>query len=201
MNRKFSTLVLLCSSFMLLQAEEVNQNFVSSEKLMDQFSVLRNNSLPYKKYKVVEENWIATFQTNLENYLKHEASQKSLTLNQLKAKESTIATLQNQITSLKDTNSALAVDVNSVSFLGMNFSKNGTTAFMWFLLLGSIAISGFLFLKFKRANAITSSSKLILQELEDEYESFRRVSIEREQALKRNFFNEMKKIKELETAS
>lgn len=201
MNRKFHTLVLLCSSFMLLQAEEVNQNFVSSEKLMDQFSVLRNNSLPYKKYKVVEENWIATFQTNLENYLKHEASQKSLTLNQLKAKESTIATLQNQITSLKDTNSALAVDVNSVSFLGMNFSKNGTTAFMWFLLLGSIAISGFLFLKFKRANAITSSSKLILQELEDEYESFRRVSIEREQALKRNFFNEMKKIKELETAS
>lgn len=201
MNRKFSTLVLLCSSFMLLQAEEVNQNFVSSEKLMDQFSVLRNNSLPYKKYKVVEENWIANFQTNLENYLKHEASQKSLTLNQLKAKESTIATLQNQITSLKDTNSALAVDVNSVSFLGMNFSKNGTTAFMWFLLLGSIAISGFLFLKFKRANAITSSSKLILQELEDEYESFRRVSIEREQALKRNFFNEMKKIKELETAS
>lgn len=201
MNRKFHTLVLLCSSFMLLQAEEVNQNFVSSEKLMDQFSVLRNNSLPYKKYKVVEENWIANFQTNLENYLKHEASQKSLTLNQLKAKESTIATLQNQITSLKDTNSALAVDVNSVSFLGMNFSKNGTTAFMWFLLLGSIAISGFLFLKFKRANAITSSSKLILQELEDEYESFRRVSIEREQALKRNFFNEMKKIKELETAS
>lgn len=201
MNRKFITLVLLCSSFMLLQAEEVNQNFVSSEKLMDQFSVLRNNSLPYKKYKVVEENWIANFQTNLENYLKHEASQKSLTLNQLKAKESTIATLQNQITSLKDTNSALAVDVNSVSFLGMNFSKNGTTAFMWFLLLGSIAISGFLFLKFKRANAITSSSKLILQELEDEYESFRRVSIEREQALKRNFFNEMKKIKELETAS
>ena len=72
---------------------------------------------------------------------------------------------------------------------------------MWFLLLGSIAISGFLFLKFKRANAITSSSKLILQELEDEYESFRRVSIEREQALKRNFFNEMKKIKQLETAS
>lgn len=201
MNRKFITLVLLCSSFMLLQAEEVNQNFVSSEKLMDQFSVLRNNSLPYKKYKVVEENWIANFQTNLENYLKHEASQKSLTLNQLKAKESTIATLQNQITSLKDTNSALAVDVNSVSFLGMNFSKNGTTALMWFLLLGSIAISGFLFLKFKRANAITSSSKLILQELEDEYESFRRVSIEREQALKRNFFNEMKKIKELETAS
>lgn len=201
MNRKFITLVLLCSSFMLLQAEEVNQNFVSSEKLMDQFSVLRNNSLPYKKYKVVEENWIATFQTNLENYLKHEASQKSLTLNQLKAKESTIATLQNQIVTLKNTNTTLSGDVNNTSFLGISFSKKTFTASLWFVLIGFISLTGFLFLKFKRANSITSSSKLVLQELEEEYESFRRVSIEREQALKRNFFDEMKKIKNVETAS
>lgn len=70
-----------------------------------------------------------------------------------------------------------------------------------FLILGLMLLVGFLFVRFKRANAITSSSKLILQELEDEYESFRRVSIEREQALKRNFFDEMKKIEKLKSAS
>ena len=201
MNRKFTTLILLCSSFMLLQAEDVNQNFVSSEKLMDQFSVLRNNSLPYKKYKVVEDNWIVSFQRNLENYLEHEESQKNLTLNQLKAKESTIATLENQIITLKNSNIILSKDVNSSTFLGMSFSKETGTASLWILIIGFFSLSGFLFLKFKRANSITSSSKLVLQELEDEYESFRRVSIEREQALKRNFFDEMKKIKNVETTS
>ncbi|MFD2908838.1 hypothetical protein ACFSX9_08820 [Flavobacterium ardleyense] len=201
MNRKFSTLVLLCSSFMLLQAEEVNQNFVSGEKLLDQFSVLRNNSLPYKNYKVVEENWIVSFQSNLGNYVAHEKTQKQATQKQLKAKENTIATLQSQVVALQNTNTVLSGDLNSVSFLGMDFNKKSFTTSVWLLVFGFLGLSTFLFFKFKRANSITSSSKLTLQELEDEYESFRRVSIEREQAIKRDFFNEMKKIKKLETAS
>ena len=201
MNRKFSTLVLLCRGFMLLQAEEVNQSFVSSEKLMDQFSVLKNNSLHYKEYKVVKEDWIVNFQSSLGNYLELEKSNKIETLNQLKAKDNTIVSLQSQVTSLQNSNTALSGDLNSVGFLGMSFSKKGFTSFVWFLIIGFISLSGFLFLKFKKANTITSTSKLTLKELEDEYESFRRVSIEREQALQRNFFNEMKKIKQLETAS
>mgnify|MGYP000456638983 CR=1 FL=1 len=54
---------------------------------------------------------------------------------------------------------------------------------------------------YKKANEITESSKMVLQELEDEYENFRRVCIEREQNLRRQLFDEIKKINELRDAS
>ena len=201
MNRKFITVILLCSSFMLLHAEAPNQKLNSNQKLGDQFSLLRNNSSTYKNYRLVKEDWIVNFQSSLGNYLEQEKAQKNAALTQLKTKDSKINILQNEIAALQNTNIDLAGNNNSINFLGITFSKNVFTTLIGFLILGLMLLVGFLFVRFKRANAITSSSKLILQELEDEYESFRRVSIEREQALKRNFFDEMKKIEKLKSAS
>ncbi len=201
MNRKFITVILLCSSFMLLHAEAPNQKLNSNQKLGDQFSLLRNNSSTYKNYRLVKEDWIVNFQSSLGNYLEQEKAQKNAALTQLKTKDSKINILQNEIAALQNTNIDLAANNNSINFLGITFSKNAFTTLIGFLILGLMLLVGFLFVRFKRANAITSSSKLILQELEDEYESFRRVSIEREQALKRNFFDEMKKIEKLKSAS
>ena len=201
MNRKFITVILLCSSFMLLHAEAPNQKLNSNQKLVDLFSLLRNNSSTYKNYRLVKEDWIVNFQSSLGNYLEQEKAQKNAALTQLKTKDSKINILQNEIAALQNTNIDLAANNNSINFLGITFSKNAFTTLIGFLILGLMLLVGFLFVRFKRANAITSSSKLILQELEDEYESFRRVSIEREQALKRNFFDEMKKIEKLKSAS
>ena len=186
---------------MLLHAEAPNQKLNSNQKLGDQFSLLRNNSSTYKNYRLVKEDWIVNFQSSLGNYLEQEKAQKNAALTQLKTKDSKINILQNEIAALQNTNIDLAANNNSINFLGITFSKNAFTTLIGFLILGLMLLVGFLFVRFKRANAITSSSKLILQELEDEYESFRRVSIEREQALKRNFFDEMKKIEKLKSAS
>lgn len=45
------------------------------------------------------------------------------------------------------------------------------------------------------------SSKSVLRDLEDDYESFRRVCIQREQNLKRKLFDEMKKTDSFRNAS
>jgi len=58
-----------------------------------------------------------------------------------------------------------------------------------------------MYYRYKKANEITESFKMVLQELEDEYENFRRVCIEREQNLRRQLFDEIKKTNELRDAS
>ncbi len=72
---------------------------------------------------------------------------------------------------------------------------------MWTLFLGTLLVSGILFYKFKTANAITKHSKSVLKDLEEEYESYRRVCIEREQGLRRQLFEEAKKSKEFKSVS
>lgn len=121
MNRKFITVILLCSSFMLLHAEAPNQKLNSNQKLGDQFSLLRNNSSTYKNYRLVKEDWIVNFQSSLGNYLEQEKAQKNAALTQLKTKDSKINILQNEIAALQNTNIDLAANNNSINFLGITF--------------------------------------------------------------------------------
>ncbi|WP_320816151.1 hypothetical protein [Flavobacterium sp.] len=205
MNRRLITsvlvLVFLCGNFMNSQAQELNQVSASKQELMKNFSIMMKKSLPYKNYKVIDQNQIVNFQSDLGNYLRKEGVVQKKILNQLEAKNNTILALQNKISELQNTNSSLLGDVKSMSFLGMSINKTVFTSVMWILFLGAILFSGILFLKFKRANNIASSSKSVLRELEDEYEVFRRVCIQREQNLKRKLFDEIKKTDSLRNVS
>jgi hypothetical protein len=183
------------------QAQELNQVSASKQELMKNFSIMMKKSLPYKNYKVIDQNQIVNFQSDLGNYLRKEGVVQKKILNQLEAKNNTILALQNKISELQNTNSSLLGDVKSMSFLGMSINKTVFTSVMWILFLGAILFSGILFLKFKRANNIASSSKSVLRELEDEYEVFRRVCIQREQNLKRKLFDEIKKTDSLRNVS
>lgn len=203
MIKKFtlSVLFLLCSNLIMLHAQEVNSVSVSKQEIMNNFSVLMKKSLPYKNYKVIDENQILNFQSDLGNYLKDEKTRHNTALSQLEAKNNSILTLKNKISELQNANSSLLVDVKTISFFGMSINKAIFTSVMWLLVIGSIVFSGILFLKFKRANDIARSSKSVLRELEDEYEAFRRVCIEREQGLKRKLFDEIKKTDSLRNVS
>ena len=205
MEKKFTTsvlaLVFVCCNFMFVQSQNVSQVSESNQKIMRNFLALMENSSSYQNYKVIDKERITNFQSSLVDYLRKEQSSKNDVANQLNQKNSTIAALQSQISKLEAANANLIGSTESIGFLGLEINKTTYSIVMWILVLGSIAFSGILFLKFQRANEITTSSKSILKDLEDEYEAFRRVCIEREQSLRRQLFNEIKKTNELRDAS
>ena len=73
-------------------------------------------------------------------------------------------------------NSELRNDKQTIGFLGMSINKYAYISSLWILFFSSLLVIGFFVLKFIRANEITKSSKMILSNLEDEYEAFRRAS-------------------------
>lgn len=194
-------LILMCFNFVLVQAQSVNQVSESSQKVMQNLSALLNNSSNYKDYKVIEKNAIAEFQSDLGNYVRQEKAKHNEINNQLQTKESTISALEAQVLNLEKSNQLLLADAKTVSFLGLDINKTMFTVTMFLLFLSSLIFAGILFLKFQRANEITQSSKSVLKDLEDEYESFRRVCIQREQDLKRKLFDERKKTNNYRNAS
>ena len=194
-------LVLMCFSFVFVQAQNGNSISEQNQKLMKNFLALMENSSSYQNYKVIDKERINGFQENLGSYLMQEQSSKKQVVSQLQQKDQAIKSLENQLSKLQTANESLLGSTESISFLGFKVNKATYSVIMWLLVLGSIAFSGILFLKYQRANEITTSSKSILKDLEDEYESFRRVCIQREQDLKRKLYDEMKKTDGLRNAS
>lgn len=194
-------LVLMCFSFVFVQAQNGNSISEQNQKLMKNFLALMENSSSYQNYKVIDKERINGFQENLGSYLIQEQSSKQQVVSQLQQKDQAIESLENQLYKLQTANENLLGNTESISFLGFKVNKATYSVIMWLLVLGSIAFSGILFLKYQRANEITTSSKSILKDLEDEYESFRRVCIQREQDLKRKLYDEMKKTDGLRNAS
>lgn len=194
-------LLLMCFNFALVQAQNANQASETNQKLMQNLSALLSNSYNYKNYKVIEKSAMADFQSDLGNYVRQEKDKQNEISNKLQVKESTISALESQVLNLENSNQLLLADTKTVSFLGLDVNKTMFTVSMFLLFLSSLVFSGILFLKFQRANEITQSSKSVLKDLEDEYESFRRVCIQREQDLKRKLFDEQKKTNNFRNAS
>jgi hypothetical protein len=77
----------------------------------------------------------------------------------------------------------------------MQMSKGGYNALMWTIIAGLFALLLFFIYKFKNSNTITKQAKKALLETEEEYEEYRRNSLEREQKVRRQLQDEINKQK------
>ncbi|UOX35224.1 hypothetical protein LXD69_06830 [Flavobacterium sediminilitoris] len=184
-----------CASLLSLNAQE------KSKKVSNDLTRLLDVSSSYKNYKVIEKGAISNFQSTLNNYIRQEQNTQASLRKELKVNEDKILGLQNQMDELKKSNEVLLNEKASISFLGFLIDKKNYSIVMWTLFIGTLLVSLVLLFKFKAANKITNNSKSLLKDLEKEYDSYRRVCIEREQNLRRQLFEEAKKNKELMNAS
>ncbi|MBD3725297.1 MAG: hypothetical protein IE891_11135 [Flavobacteriaceae bacterium] len=206
MERTFKKLALLwllvIANILTSQSQEMNVTSTENhQKLMSSFVSLLDQSSNYKNFKVIDRSGISSFQSDLNSFIS--SAQNFTNENKLKIQEKNnrISSLESELTELKNLNTDLANQKNALSFLGISVNKSVYNIILWTLLIGFAVLGAILFLKFKRANEITESSKTILKDLEDEYECYRGACIEREMNLKRQLFNESKKLQELKNAS
>ncbi|NHN27013.1 hypothetical protein FIA58_015120 [Flavobacterium jejuense] len=186
---------IFCTNLLTVSAQEKNA------KIAEDLNTLITKSSSYQNYKVIEKGAVFGFQSSLDKYIEHEQNTQDLLRKEIVENKKNILGLQNQIQELKKSNAILTAEKANISFLGLSISKSSYSVTMWTLFLGTLFVAGILFYKFKNANAVTKHSKSVLKDVEEEYESYRRVCIEREQGLRRQLFEEAKKRKELKNVS
>lgn len=195
---------LVCIPNVVLSSEKesvfANQKQAQA-KLENQVEYLLNNSLNYKNYKVVDKETMFSFKNEFESFLNLSNQARVSFQKELESKVNQISALDESLQSLQTENVQLKNEKHTIGFLGMAINKYAYITMLWGLFFTSLLVIGFFALKFMRANEVTKSSKAILSNLEDEYEAFRRSSIEREQKLRRELFDQMKKVKDLKQAS
>jgi hypothetical protein len=181
--------------------QAIQETPVSKTTVENRLNNLFQSSVDYNDVKLVKKtsleelrNDFLAFITKSENDLLRAETilnQKMKEINNLKI---SLQSANNKISEINKGDTQIA-------FFGVNIPKDLYHAIMWTLVLSLIVAVCFLTVRFKRANEITQNSKTILVDLEDEFETFKRNAIEREQKLRRQLQDEINKQRKLADVS
>lgn len=103
-------------------------------------------------------------------------------------------------TALRDSISTLETELqterqrtNSISFLGIEFSKSGYHTLVWSLIIGLAVAFIATFFAFRKSKTDTLEHKNTAEELQEELQAFKKKALEKEQILKRQLLDEQLK--------
>ncbi|OED44358.1 hypothetical protein AB832_02070, partial [Flavobacteriaceae bacterium (ex Bugula neritina AB1)] len=182
--------------FHAIQAQEnplTAEQALQQEKIETQFDYVIRKSGKYQEYKVVKRVWLDKLKSNTLDSLKTLESKLKTANQQIAEQQSSIAKLEESLAKTNDNLVSITKEKDSMTFLGMPFSKSSYKTMMWTIIAALLAFLGFFIFKFKNSNSITVQAKKSLAETEAEFEEHRRRALEREQKVMRKLQDEINK--------
>ena len=161
--------------------------------LSKQFEQVYRRSSSYKDFKVIRKT---TFQDLKENTLN---SIKSID-EKLKIESLKNTRLEQEINNITKTNLELDLKLsnaiqekNTISFVGLKLKKNTFKIIIWSIFFMLIILICYLAYKLKDGVKITSQAKKELTRVEEEFNSYKKKSLVRDQKLRRQLQDEINK--------
>jgi tetrahydromethanopterin S-methyltransferase subunit B len=152
-----------------------------------------NSNSTGKVYKNVEFYWLTELKASVIDSLNAVHLRLDKTKEIAKNQANEIKELKGSLTSTKKTLNATKTKKNSISLFGLQMSKTVYSIVLWISIVGLFALFLMFFIKFKTGNYYTKEAKQKLHNVEIELEDHRRISIEREQKVRRQLQDEINK--------
>ena len=167
-----------------IQEGTLNEQFTNlsnmSRSQSGDFKLIRITNLEIMRKNVLDS--IAQYQKEINNLTSRSSSSVS-----------TIQSLRDSVQTLDSTLQAEQHKTNSISFLGIDFSKGTYHGLVWTLII-VFALAFIITLgSFKKAKIDTTEHKKTAEELQEELQTLRKKSLEKEQLLKRQLLDEQLK--------
>lgn len=200
--RKNTLLFAVCLLFLGLATQAQTPSETSTQQgpktLEEQLSEIVDKSGNYrnngKVYEVVEKYKLNQLQTNIKKRI--DGLQQEITsLNgEIDTQKAEIASLTEKLNNTENTLTATNKEKDSMNFFGSQMSKGSYQTMMWGI-AGALLLGLILFIyKFKSSNAITREARHKLDEVESEFEDYRKKALEKEQKLGRQLQDERNKL-------
>lgn len=164
-----------------------------NKTLDDHFVDVIDKSNRYEDYKVVKRYKLDNLKKSVTDTVAAYKAEVAELKSTLTATEAKVVELEKQLADIQAQLSASQTAEDQMSFFGTATSKSSYKTIMWSIIGGLLFLLIIFVLRFKSSNAITKASKVKLQEVEDEYESHRQRSLEREQQIRRKLQDEINK--------
>lgn len=163
--------------------------------LKQQLDYMNERMNIYNGYRAVRDDIFLRMNKNSLDSLNAAKSEISQLESTLETSRSETASLQNTLQQTTEERDLAIKNKNSLSFLGIQMNKALYNSIMWIIVLALVVLLVFLFLMFKRSFAVTRQTSKDLEEIREEFETYRQQSRERYEKLVVQHHQEVLKLK------
>jgi uncharacterized membrane protein len=187
--------ILILSFPYCAQAQTNTPRVLDTATLRQQLDYMNERMNIYNGYRAVRDDIFLKMNKNsLDSLLAAKGEIRHLK-SRLATARSEIASLEENLQQTADDRDLAIKNKNSLSFIGIQMNKALYNSIMWIIILALVILLVILFLMFKRSFVITRQTTKDLEEIREEFESYRQQSRERYEKLVVQHHQEVLKLK------
>lgn len=175
--------------------ETQDKPFIEKGTIESQFNFVFDKSYKFEEYKSIRIPWFLTLKSHVLDSLKSLKKELRKTQLEYSSSGSLIDSLRSELKKTNDELSTIDKEKNSLRFLGILMTKGGYNSLVWTIVLVLASLLAIFILLFKRSHIITSQTKATLSEVKEEFETYRKRTLEREEKTARKHLDELNKYK------
>lgn len=173
------------------QNQDLINKALSSESINNQFDVLVSKSPSFQNFKNIRNVNINKFTRNFKDSLVASKKKFGDALLKIENQKSEISKLNATINTANIDITKISEEKDSIGLFGLRMSKASYNTILWSIILGLSITTLFFLFRYKSSHSGTKNAKFSLAEIEDEFETHKKNSLEREQVLRRKLQDEI----------
>jgi preprotein translocase subunit SecF len=186
----FLSLLLL---WLIFTTSSLAQNNETAPTLDEQFTNMINKSNKWEDFRVIKLRTLENFKSNVTDSIVKAKADFAAKDGEIIRQKEMINILETQLKNSHQMLEEISADKESITFLGVQVYKSTYKNTMWVLTGALSAMLLFFVYRFKRSNSVTQQIKDSLQEIQDEYNNYKKRAMEKEQKLARELQTELNK--------
>ena len=168
-----------------------------TQTLDQQYRHLKKKSETFKEYKVIKETRLNSFWGNVMDSVQATKSELRATQQTLSERKAEVQSLNQLLAENQKLLEEKDYESSRISVLGMYVPKNSYVSIIWGVILTLIVLLGIAIAKFQNSNKSTTRIKADYQEINQEFDEFKKRAREKEIKLKRELQTELNTVEEL----
>ncbi len=197
LKRFFLTPILLLLMIFSFGQSAKNQTTISQalakETIKNQLDILIKKSPEFQGFNNLRKTNLSKFKANFNDTLKAIEMKFSKANTIISSQKSEISKLKSEIETINNNLTKITSEKDSVNLFGLQMTKNTYNVLLWSIIGALLATTLLLLFKFNTSNRTTKQTKTSFTEIENEFETHKKSSLEREQVLRRKLQDEINK--------
>lgn len=173
--------------------QELINKALKNDNIETQFEVLIENSPTFQQFKNIKLFNLAKYKANFLDSLKTFDEKYRLANDQIAKQHNEIERLKTEITAINTNLAAANDEKDKIDLFGIQTTKAAYNMVLWSIILGLLATTFVFLFKFKRSHFLTKEARGLFNSIEEEFETHKKKSLEREQVLRRKLQDEINK--------
>lgn len=191
----FLMICLSLSGIPSLKAQYVTPAILDSATMDSQLEYVQERTRIYNDFRAIREDIFQKIKGNVLDSLNAAKLEIANLNSQLAENGYQIKSLNSDLEQTKNDRDDAIRNRDALSFLGIQLNKTIYNTIMWLIILGLAVVAAMLFLMYKRTRVVTVQTKKEFQEIQEEFENYRKSSREKYEKLVVNHHNEIMKLK------